>query len=276
MDLSIEHRTRYHYSERLNYTIQQLRLTPRDGFGQRVKRWNIRVNGHLHRFDDVHGNAAHTLVLEGAHDEISIIASGQVETGLAAVSTSHAMEHALPLAVYLRTTPLTETDMTLQRFVADYAMHAADSDLGWLEDMMEAIVQCVPYAKGSTTVDTSAARAFELGTGVCQDHAHIFIACCRWLGLPARYVSGYLFTDDGSLMESHAWADVWQQDVGWQSFDVSNGCRTDGTHVRLAVGLDYRDACPIIGARIGGGTESMDASVQINSTLLHQAQQGQQ
>ncbi len=140
--------------------------------------------------------------------------------------------------------------------------------------MVHAIVEKVPYAKGSTSVDTVAAEAFELGSGVCQDHAHIFIACCRHLGIPARYVSGYLFTDDGSLMESHAWADIWRKDLGWQSFDVSNGVRTNSVHVRLAVGLDYRDACPVSGMRVGGGLETMGVSVLVNqSGQMQQVQQ---
>jgi len=83
MHLSIQHRTRYHYSENLNYTIQQLRLPPRDGFGQHVKHWSIRANGHLHPTDDAFGNAVHTLVIDAPHTEINILASGEVETSLA-------------------------------------------------------------------------------------------------------------------------------------------------------------------------------------------------
>ena len=276
MQLSIEHRTNYAYSESVNYTIQQLRLTPQDGFGQRVKRWEIRVNGHLHRYDDAFGNTAHTLVVDTPHDEISIIASGEVETGL----DSPPVAIELPLEIYLRATPLTSPDETMKTFAASFSPRQAAMDTKSLEEMMHAIVERVPYVKGSTAVETSAAGAFQLGSGVCQDHAHIFIACCRSLGIPARYVSGYLFTDDSSLMESHAWADVWLQDVGWLSFDVSNGCRTDHVHVRLATGLDYRDACPVSGMRVGGGMETMMVSVHVNQSnqdrLLHQDQQAQQ
>ncbi|ROH86298.1 transglutaminase family protein [Pseudomethylobacillus aquaticus] len=269
MELNIEHRTRYEYAESVNYTIQQLRLTPRDGFGQRVKRWDIRVNGHLHRYDDPHGNIAHTLVLDSPHHELSIVAVGEVETGLPQTST----ESRLPLEIYLRDTPLTQADQTLQRFANDYAAHVSGENTAWVEDMMRSIVEQVPYVKGSTAVDTTAASAFAQGKGVCQDHAHIFLSCCRHLGMPARYVSGYLFTADGSLMESHAWADVWLNGLGWRSYDVSNGCLTNGVHVRLAVGLDYREACPVSGVRSGGGKEHMDASVRISPKQMQQSQQ---
>jgi transglutaminase-like putative cysteine protease len=264
MLLNVEHRTSYTYSAPVNYTIQQLRLTPQDGFGQRVQRWEIRVNGHLHSFEDTYGNAAHTLVLDSPHETINIVASGIVETGL----DLPPVEHKLPREIYLRTTPLTMADDGLQAFALNFGSKLMSESL--LTQMMHAIIERVPYVRGSTAVETTAARAFELGAGVCQDHAHIFIACCRSLGLPARYVSGYLFTDDGSLLESHAWADVCVDDQ-WLSFDVSNRGRTNSTHVRLAIGLDYREACPISGVRVGGGLETMGVSVQVNQ--FQQAQQ---
>lgn len=276
MDLTIEHQTSYRYSDSVNYTIQQLRLTPQDGFGQLVKHWEIRVNGHLHRFDDTYGNAAHTLVLDHPHQSIQIVATGQVVTGLEYVAS----DCTLPLAVYLRTTPLTEAQGELEAFALRYLPLLASRDHVQMDDMLDAmvdaIVERVPYARGDTTVDTPASEAFRRGRGVCQDHAHILIACCRRLGLPARYVSGYLFTDDGHLMESHAWADVWLAQDGWRSIDVSNRCRAlgplaSGRHVRLAVGLDYRDACPVSGMRVGGGLETMGARVSIS-----QAEQVQQ
>jgi transglutaminase-like putative cysteine protease len=270
MNLNIEHRTRYTYTDPVSYTIQQLRLTPQDGAGQRVKRWEIRVNGHLQRFNDSHGNAAHTLVIDKPHDEIQIIASGEVETGLD--QQSH--DNRLPLPVYLRQTALTEADTALRKFTDRYTAYLQDSSALWLEDMMHAILKKVPYVRGSTSVATPAAEAFAQGGGVCQDHAHIYLACCRHLGIPARYVSGYLFTQDGSLMESHAWADVWCGERGWHSLDISNGMPTNGVHVRLAVGLDYRDACPVSGVRSGGGLETMRVGVLVNqSAQVQEAQQ---
>src|SRR5664279_1772384 len=155
MLLNIEHRTYYTYSESVNYTIQQLRLTPQDGFGQHVLRWEIRVKGHLYGFEDAYGNAAHTLVLDKPHDEISIIALGDVETGLDMPTSAD----RLPLGIYLRSTSLTEADDQLLAFARQYAGQAAGEDADWLEDMMHEIVRLVPYARGSTAVDTDAATA---------------------------------------------------------------------------------------------------------------------
>lgn len=285
MLLNIEHHTRYAYSEYVNYTIQQLRLTPQNGFGQHVKRWEIKVNGELYSTEDAYGNSIHTLVVDKPHQEILIVAMGEVETGVEVI----AQHQNLPLAIYMRDTPLTISSQNMREFASAYITDVY-AQMAALEDMMHALLQRVQYIKGATQVNTTAVEAFELGQGVCQDHAHIFIACCRSMGLPARYVSGYLFTEDGSLMQTHAWADVYLTNGGWQSYDVSNGCRAGETHVRLATGLDYRSASPVGGMRAGGGVEGMASSVIVNqagmpmsaqhrinvAALEYQAKQAQQ
>lgn len=254
MKLHIEHHTDYHYEHPLLHSVQHLRLTPQSGFGQQVSNWKLRVNGQLTAYRDSYGNAAHTLVMNQSHQDIKILASGEVETDLAQLD----LPDTLPLVIYLRTTPLTRADAAL----ADFAQAYRAASAARLDDLMHAIRARVLYQRGSTGVHTHASEAFAAGAGVCQDHAHIFIACCRAVQIPARYVSGYLFTEQGELAESHAWADAWIGDR-WVSYDVSNGLRSNGIHVRLAIGLDYRDACPVSGIRRGGGMESLVASVQL-------------
>jgi transglutaminase-like putative cysteine protease len=256
MLLNIEHQTQYIYSEAVQYTIQQLRLTPRDGMGQQVKHWEIKVNGQCHAFEDTYGNFTHTLVIDQPHHELLISVAGEVETGVAGL----AYHQPLPVELYLRESPLTQADAAMTAFAKQFT-HAS------LQDMMHALRDKMHYIKGATQVNTPAAEAFQLGKGVCQDHAHAFIGCCRSLGLPARYVSGYLFTEDGSLMQTHAWVDVWQNEQ-WLGLDVSNGILTNETHVRLATGLDYRSASPVTGTRIGGGMEGMSSVVSVNQSAL--------
>ena len=103
----------------------------------------------------------------------------------------------------------------------------------------------------------------EAGTGVCQDHAHVFVTAARLLGLPARYVSGYLFVEDGQEDASHAWAEVAVEGLGWVGFDVANQISPDERYVRLAVGLDYREAAPISGVRRGAGGETLEVDVSV-------------
>jgi transglutaminase-like putative cysteine protease len=252
MLLNIEHQTQYIYSEAVQYTIQELRLTPRNGQGQHVKHWQIKVDGQCHPFEDAFGNLVHTLVIDQPHDQLLISVSGEVETGV----ENLASHQPLPVELFLRNTPLTLADAAMTTFAQQFAKAS-------LQDMMLALRDRMQYIEGATEVNTSAAEAFQLGKGVCQDHAHAFIGCCRSLGLPARYVSGYLFTVDGSLMQTHAWVDVWQNDQ-WLGLDVSNGTMVNERHVRLAIGLDYRSASPVTGTRIGGGMEGMSSVVSVN------------
>ena len=278
MRLTIEHFTQYVYSAPVSYSIQQLRLTPQSGFGQHVKYWDIKVQGQMNAFEDAFGNTTHILVVDKPHTELSITVIGEVETGV----NDYSQLQTLPLTIFLRDTSLTIADDAIFSFSSQFKNKPID-------DLMHALVDKVGYIKGATEVKTSAIEAFKLGQGVCQDHAHVFISCCRSLGYPARYVSGYLFTQDGSLMQSHAWVDVWF-DNAWQSIDVSNSCRAGETYVRLATGLDYRTASPVTGMRSGGGVEGMATSVVVNQAhvpihqqhkmnqmaLLKEAQQVQQ
>lgn len=206
----------------------------------------------MHSYEDAFGNTVHTLVVDKPHTELSVTVMGEVETGV----NDYSQLQPLPMEIYMRDTPLTLADAAIKEFAMGFKHKPID-------DLMHALVDKIGYIPGATEVTTTAMEAFGLGQGVCQDHAHVFIACCRSLGYPARYVSGYLFTQDGSLMQSHAWVDVWF-DNAWQSVDVSNGCHAGETYVRLATGLDYRSASPVTGMRSGGGAEGMATSVVVN------------
>jgi len=99
---------------------------------------------------------------------------------------------------------------------------------------------------------------------VCQDHAHIFITLARMLGYPARYVSGYLMMNDRVEQDAtHAWAEAHIAGLGWVGFDVSNAISPDERYVRVATGLDYREAAPISGLLVGAGTEEMAVTLQV-------------
>jgi transglutaminase-like putative cysteine protease len=253
MRLYIEHQTQYVYSEVVTYAIQQLRLTPQSGLGQQVGQWDIKVKGALHESSDAFGNAMHTLVLDNPHEALYILVAGEVETGIDTLSQPAAM----PLQIFLRDTELTHVDKEIAAFALAYKGKP-------IQSLVDAICGKMRNVKGSTEVDTTAAQAFALAQGVGQDYVHVFVACCRSLGLPARYVSGYLFTEDGSLMQTHAWADVWI-DEAWKSIDVVNACLTNECYVRLATGLDYRGASPVTGSRVGGGVEGLASSVTVNT-----------
>ena len=132
-----------------------------------------------------------------------------------------------------------------------------------LRDLAHAIRERVAFETGITAVHSTALEAYEAGKGVCQDHAHVFIACCRYLGVPARYVSGYLYLPERAApVASHAWAESWVVDR-WRSFDITNDRPAGEHHVRVAIGADYLEASPVRGVRHGGGEERLIASALV-------------
>lgn len=264
MRLSISHDTTYHYEDQVRASIQYLRMTPHDSPRQRVHSWQLSLPKPVRPQLDPYGNILHVLTLEEPHESILIGARGQVE-----IDINHEAEPASqsPLP-FLRCTPLTEADEALRSFAHAHSKERRDRHA--LIELMHGLHGHIAYQPGSTAVETRASEAFAGGQGVCQDHAHAFLACSRSLGIPARYVSGYLYTDSDAHLASHAWAEAWVEGA-WYSFDVTNCLVRPERHLKLAVGLDYLDACPVRGMRRGGGTEQMHARVFVEP--LGQAQQ---
>ena len=261
MLLSIQHETVYRYSTPVDYTIQHLRLTPRQEAHQKAIDWKITTPGKHQRHLDAYGNVGHILVLDRPHEEIRISVSGQIE-----ISKENAHlpldGGEVPLLVYLQPTHLTTPDMAIK----ELSMAAYRSRRGTIDSMfklIDGIQESVAYVPGTSLVTSTAAEVLHAGAGVCQDYAHVFIACCRALEIPARYVSGYIHPGDTDHAASHAWADVWLEGTGWVSFDVTNANFAASEHCRLAVGRDYLDACPVRGVRHGGGAEAMEVNVRI-------------
>jgi transglutaminase-like putative cysteine protease len=234
-----------------------LRLTPRDSARQSVVSWQIEAPGTPTRTTDGYGNVLHVLTLDKPVREIRIRVSGTVETR--PVYDEGADPVPLSPLIFTRPTVLTRAEGELAAF-AERFRRGAGSPSG-LGELSAAILKKMPFTPGGTHAGNSAAEAFALGSGVCQDHTHVFVACCRCLGVPARYVSGYLYSE-GAQVASHAWAEAWTVDR-WRSFDVANSRSAGEQHIKLAVGADYLDACPIRGTRIGGGGETMVAVASV-------------
>jgi transglutaminase-like putative cysteine protease len=175
----------------------------------------------------------------------------------------HGTTERFPDAVFLRPTSLTEPDPALRQFALDCVAGAGDDHIARLHALMRSVHDAMIFDTEATEVDATAAKAFALGRGVCQDLTHIFIAAARLLGYPARYVSGHLAHADGRELEaSHAWAEAKAPGLGWIGFDPTNDiCPTDA-YLRVAVGLDYLGAAPVRGSRYGGGAEVLDVRLK--------------
>lgn len=266
MKLTIEHETHYEYSAPLQYALQQLCLTPPSNAHQRVLAWNVHAPATLYAQRDGWGNLAHTwsLTHRKAARHIyrgSVRAAGSVVTRPSPELVDEAADP--PPALYLRATPLTETDARLVSLGREHLGRGATPEA--LLGLAAAVRERVRYRAGLTGVATSAGQALALGAGVCQDQAHVFIAACRAAGWPARYVSGYFHSPEAPQLASHAWADVCL-DAGarrWLSVDITHDGLMDARHVRLAVGPDYAACAPVRGVREGGGDETMRVDVRI-------------
>jgi transglutaminase-like putative cysteine protease len=267
MQLHIRHETRYRYERPVKYSVQSLHLTPRRDLSQRALSWHITAPGRRVEQVDPYGNISHLLTIEEPHREIQIVVHGVVET---AETEGRQDDGPLSPLAFLAPTALTAPDDALRAFAKDALSHSADPRIR-AERLSEAVCDAVKYKSGTSDVRDSAAVAFKSGEGVCQDHAHVFIASARAGGMPARYVSGYLYTGDASDAASHAWVDVWLgAEIGWQSIDVTHKRPAVRNYCRLAVGRDYLDAAPVRGVRQGGGGEKMEANVLVAESALQQ------
>lgn len=268
MKLAIQHTTLYRYDAPVNYTIQYLRLTPRSSASQRVLRWRLETPGDVIEMPDAFGNMLSVLVVDEPHQEIAIRVSGEVETTDTAGVIGNENE-TLPPGVFLRRSHLTHGGDAVDDLVAPVRKLVAKDRLEGLHALLGAVSGAVAYRQGETDAQTTAADALAQGSGVCQDQAHVFVSAARALGVPARYVSGYLHVGLGAGENaSHAWAEAWIDALGWVGFDITNGISPTDQHLRLAVGLDYLSCAPVRGVRRGGGSEALDVSVQVNQGSL--------
>jgi transglutaminase-like putative cysteine protease len=265
MRLSVHYDTSYHYSQPTRRVIQLLRLTPSSFNGQSVLDWRIDVDcdARLREGRDGYGNVTHMLYVDGPIEALKVSVTGKVLTEDRAGIVG-GLPFDLPHQVFLRQTELTEAGRPLHDLAAALTAQGG-TELDKLHRLTAAIHSRMTFDTAGTEVDTPATEAYAQGHGVCQDFSHIFIAVARSVGIPARYISGHLFRRDGALRQeaAHAWAEAWIEHLGWVAFDPSNGICTDDAYVRVAAGLDYRDAAPFAGARSGGGREELRVEVQV-------------
>lgn len=270
MKLHVVHTTDYRYTEPLRYALQTLWLTPQSSPAQTVLFWSLGAPEKLFVQRDAFGNTinSYSVVSQDADNvRWSLVnAAGNVETlGVPEFTDDSSLPHPL---FFLRATDLAQVHPVLadfgRRFVQPLAAPGR-ADLGMLLALSQGVADVVSYQKNSTNVTTTALQAFEAGAGVCQDQAHVMVAVCRSLGIPARYVSGYFYAANEPDLASHAWVDVCLDVAArrWVSIDVTHSCVIDQRHVRLAMGTDYNACPPIKGVRLGGGEESMTVTITI-------------
>lgn len=266
MRLTIIHDTHYRYDEAATLIVQALRMWPSPSQGQTVKTWQVQVDGRVLQPTcvDGFGNRVATHTVDKDVDAVRLSVRGEVVT-----EDRHGIHgdgvETLPPMFYLAGTELTAETPQISALAARAV--GDGSDLERLHRLSNAVRDQVDYRSEITDSCTTAGEALAAGAGVCQDHAHVLISAARSLGYPARYVSGYLCPlDVDTPAASHAWAEVFVEQLGWVGFDAANRLSPDERYVRIACGRDYRDAAPVRGVRLGGIAETLDVMVDIVET----------
>jgi transglutaminase-like putative cysteine protease len=289
------HRTVYRYARPVEKSMHVLRLTPMHDRLQTVisNEVKVSVDGQSRDYEDVFGNRVRRLAIETPFSEMTVEARSEVELldidPLSYNPLRNRTEiplvwmpwHRQTLQPFLLPAELPESEL---HELSDYAMSFVERNdydlLDTLLDLNSAIFHEYAYVQGATTVHTSPFDVYVNRRGVCQDFTNLFICLARLLGVPARYVCGYLWTgpkdpNRRQAEASHAWAQVYLPEVGWKGFDPTNGILTQTAHVRVAVGRVYRDATPTSGTiYVGGGGETLEVEVVVDP--VEPAQAGQE
>ena len=305
MLLHVVHVTRYQYTPWVENANHVVCLTPASKPGQRLLRHSLQVSptpAQQREVVDVYGNSRSFFSLQTSHDVLRVVADSVVATSCTlqgfnkAEKSAMATQMSLPWervrdqfryragAAYsaawefLFASPYVPRDDAFMQFARpSFAPGRPLPDAA--HDLMERIHTMMVYESNSTEVSTPALEALKQGKGVCQDFAHIMVACCRAMGLPARYVSGYMLTQPPpgqprliGCDASHAWASVYcpavegsgNADAGqWLDFDPTNNRAPGEDYVTLATGRDFLDVSPLRGVIRGGSHHTLDVAVTV-------------
>jgi len=266
MKLEIVHRRRYRYIGPIAETVMEVRLRPMDGNGQRCLDFRLELSHGVkaRTYVDGFGNHVHYFNLVRPHTGMSVISRSTVETGL---DFDENPGEELVQDFFRFRSPVKDIEG-----VRELARRHAIEDPTSPESVERALDELTATISREFTYDTTVTNVYSvvddvltLKAGVCQDFAHLFLAVARAMGVPARYVSGYIHLakrGNKATAASHAWAEAWVAGRGWIGFDATHPVRTTPHHVRLAVGRDYTDAAPTRGVYVGSAVSTMSISVK--------------
>lgn len=272
MQLSVVHRTVLAYSDDIADTSMEMRLRPREEAGQRLlaHRLVVEPEGPIRSYRDPFGNQVDVYNHRAPHRRIVVDARSVVETRPASDAPDDTILAEGERYRLLRFDgPVLEGPELRALLGRARGVGERPADTELLAELAGLIRRELVYEQHVTAVDSTVADLLRLGRGVCQDFAHLWIALCRALGIPARYVSGYIWNGDARQEQaSHAWGEAWVPGRGWLAYDPTNwsaatGGRVGDQHVRVAVGRDYRDVPPTRGVYRGAAEETLRVHVRV-------------
>lgn len=273
MLLEIVHHNVFRYSVPVRESYLEFRLTPVTDASQHLlqRREKMSPARVLRQYPDAWGNTVSYTNILGAYDHIEVTFEHVVETyschcrghGLSVAERNSAVGRTL-LYDYLHPTPLTAWSGPFLAFAEPLqSLRRAAVPLA-VEELREKLYASFQYQGDVTDTTSTIDDILKLGAGVCQDFAHLMIATARYLGLAARYVSGYVLPADGTpAAASHAWCEVFDPDQGWLGVDPTHNCWAEERYVRLGVGRDFRDVPPNRGIYKGQSQEDMEVRVEL-------------
>jgi len=278
MRLRVKHKTSYRYEDIVTYNVNEMHLRPRENDWQQVDSFLLKVLPavRLRHYFDFYLNMVHFFDIPARHRRLDIEAEMEV------VTTSRIDLNALPYGFshadlflcreleiccdFLKDSTYVQQSPEVWRTAVD-VMNGSTDVFQTSYAIMEHIFNEYEYVPGSTNVSTHGQEVFEQKRGVCQDFAHVMLKMLRSLGIPSRYVSGYLYDPSDNKMRgaqaTHAWVDVYIHDQGWFGLDPTNNQVVDERYIVLGVGRDYNDVAPVKGTFFGSPTRSLDVSVKI-------------
>ena len=281
MQYDINHTTSYQYEEDINSCVMSLCMQPRNHRGQTVSSFLIHttpITAFSVEFD-AFGNRHHFFDIDHPHDQLVITVSATIERAMQdppndTFSLPHeswselkALENNWDMWEFLRFTELTTVSTALNQWLGSVSLADEGDPYTRLKTLTQYMFKTFDYQPGSTHVDSTIDHLLEIQAGVCQDYAHLMIAVARSWGIPARYVSGYLYdTDEQTLRAAnatHAWVECWLPQLGWMPFDPTNAKVDDENLITVAIGRDYRDVAPSRGITFGGGRSELSVGVNV-------------
>lgn len=277
MKLKVEHVTLFKYDQPIYETATEVRLQPRNDLAspQKVLDFVLQVSPptNIFHYTDFYGNNVHHFSLLQYHKQVEIKATSIVETSTA--YTPAGPNEEIMLQDFLTQSRYVQIDPQIQQFARQFVDTQAELEPQHNRQLAEQICRQINttliYKPGVTDVHSTSAEVMSLGRGVCQDFAHLMIAVCRYLGLPTRYVSGYLYggvSSEDRAGASHAWCEVYcGADInGWVAFDATHrNLLTDERYIKIGIGRDYSDVPPVRGTYKGPAREEMSVTVIVTA-----------
>ena len=279
MKYKIKHTNIFRYDDYVEQSLNTIRLKPRSNECQRVLSYNVNIAPlSLTRENvDIWRNNVENFFIAGKHKELIITSNSivsiqrapyifqiQFSPEMRNIFYSHMFkDHYLP---YLTTSNLTSLRPEQMQEILSQLIDPSENPVQFACELMKYLYDHIRYDTETTTVQTTASEAYDLRAGVCQDYTQIMLAVLRYVGIPARYISGYLYVGEGDNLvgdtATHAWVEIMVPGIGWIGLDPTNNVEVLENHINISVGRDYRDVSPVEGV-YQGGPHTLEVTVEV-------------